>query len=514
MRFARDLLLSGLVSLAVFPSAASAQDLADGAVEAALPKLEAYAEGLVENGEVPGMAVAVVHKDRIVYLWGFGVREEGKDAPVDPDTVFQVASLSKAVSATVVAALVSEGRVSWDSRIADIDPEFQLSEAYPSAQLTVTDLFAHRSGLPGNAGNELESLGYPRDEVLRRLRLVTPASSFRSAYSYSNFGLTEGAVAAARAADLGWEAAGERKLFGPLGMTATSYRHDDFVAHANRATLHVRQDGKWQALSVREPDAQAPAGGISSTVGDLAEWMRLVLSGGVFDGDRLIDEAAMDAMHVPLMTRGTHPVNGSPSFYGRGWNVEYGRRGTVWGHAGAFSNGARSVVNLMPDHDLGIVVLANAFPTGAPEAVAATFFDLVFDGAPQRDWLEPWSALYASMFGPEIEAAKETYGTPPANPSPALSAAAYVGTYANDYLGEAVVAEEGEGLVLKLGPDGAKQFPLVHFDRDLFLYTPYDEMPDFPVPAIFRIGSDGKAGALTLKDLDDLGMGTLVREAP
>jgi CubicO group peptidase (beta-lactamase class C family) len=90
--------------------------------------------------------------------------------------------------------------VSWDSRIADIDPTFQLSEAYPTAQVTLRDLFAHRSGLPGNAGNELEQLGYDRDTILQRLRLVKPESSFCSKHSYSNFGLTEGAVAAARAA--------------------------------------------------------------------------------------------------------------------------------------------------------------------------------------------------------------------------------------------------------------------------------------------------------------------------
>ncbi len=223
---------------------------------------------------------------------------------MDGDTVFQIASLSKPVSSTVVAAIVSDGKVRWDSRIADIDPDFRLKQAYPSAELTLRDLFAHRSGLPGNAGNELESLGFPREEILHRLRLVTPSSSFRTAYSYSNFGLTEGGVAAARAAGLSWEEAGEQYLFAPLGMTSTSYREADFLARENRATLHVRHAGEWQALSKRHPDAQAPAGGVSSSARDLAQWMALVLDGGEIGGERLIDEAAIAATHDSLTAWG------------------------------------------------------------------------------------------------------------------------------------------------------------------------------------------------------------------
>ena len=117
--------------------------------------------------------------------------------------------------------------------------------------MTIRDLFSHRSGLPGNAGNELEEIGYDRDEILYRLRYVPPASSFGTGYSYSNFGLTEGAVAAAKAAGMTWEDAAEEKLYKPLGMVSTSSRYADFLSRTNRAVLHARFDGKWQALSKR-----------------------------------------------------------------------------------------------------------------------------------------------------------------------------------------------------------------------------------------------------------------------
>lgn len=514
MRFVRALVFLGPIMAVACPSAVVAQQATREMVDAALPKLEAYVSDLIAADAVPGMSVAVVYKGDVVYLWGFGTRQEGKDAPVDADTVFQVASFSKPMSSTIVAALVGEGAVSWDSRIADIDPAFQLRQPYPSTQVTVRDLFAHRSGLPGNAGNELEGLGYPRDEILNRLRLVEPSSSFRAGYSYSNFGLTEGAVAAAGAAGLGWEEAADAKLFEPLGMTSSSYRYADFLAHENRAELHVRYRDAWQPLAKRQPDAQAPAGGASSSARDLARWMQLVLGGGEIEGTRLIEESALAQTHVPVITRGVDPQTGRASFYALGWSVQFGPYGMVWGHAGAFSAGARSIVSLLPESDLGIVVLSNAFPTGAPDAVADTFFDLVFGDAPAQDWLEVWNARYDSLFTPAIEAAAATYGTPPAAAAPALPASAYLGTYDNDYLGQAVVAEQDGGLVLRLGPDGVRQFPLTHFDRDLFTYVAYDEMPDFKVAATFLIGPDGKASQVTLEDLDDLGMGTLVRTDP
>ena len=245
--------------LAFWPHAASADPITPERVAAALPKLEALAEAAVADGGVPGLAIAVVHDDEVVFLKGFGHREGGKPEAVDADTVFQIASLSKPVSATVVAALVSDGIVSWNSKIADLDPAFRLAEAYPTSELTIRDLFSHRSGLPGTAGDDLEDIGYDRAEILHRLRFVPPLSSFRAGYSYSNFGLTEGAVAAAKPTGKPWEEVAEEKLYRPLGMASTSSRHSDFLKHADRAALHVRVDGACASGSRLIFAAQAPS---------------------------------------------------------------------------------------------------------------------------------------------------------------------------------------------------------------------------------------------------------------
>jgi hypothetical protein len=221
---------------------------------------------------------------------------------------------------------------------------------------------------------------------------------------------------------------------------------------------------------------------------------------------------ALAATHVPLFARGPNPVTGGASFYGLGWNAEFGRHGLSWGHAGAFSQGARTLVTLYPDAGLGIVVLTNAFPTGVPEGLADSFFDLVFDGAVSKDWVAAWDAVYGGLFGPAIAEAKAAYAHSPDPATPALPDAAYAGGYANAYIGEAtVVAAEGHGLTVRVGPEGGTAWPLTHFDRDVFVYYPDAEMPDTPQAARFAIGPDGRATALTLESLDSNGLGTLAR---
>lgn len=482
-------------------------------VMAALSRIDAMAQQLVANRAVPSLAIAVVHEDQIVYLKGFGLREVGKADAVDPDTVFQIASLSKPIASTVVASLVSDGVVGWDSKIADLDPGFRLHDAYPSAELTIRDLLAHRSGLPGLAGNELEDIGFDRETVLHRLRLVPPSSSFRAGYSYSNAGFTEGGVAAVRPTGKTWEQVSEERLYRPLGMNSTSSRYADFLARSNRAALHIDLGHGWEAKAKREPDMQSPAAGVSSSVRDLAQWVRLQLAGGTFDGERLISAEALAATHQPLMPFGTHPATGAASFYGLGWNVDLGRHGLNLSHAGAFSHGSRTLASLYPDSSLGIVVLTNAFPTGAPEGLADSFFDLVFDDAISKDWLAVWGDLYASLFGPAIGEAKAAYGTPPTPANPPLALAAYAGRYRDAYVGDALVTEAGGVLTLALGPKGERTFPLRHFDRDLFLIFPDVEMPDKPSAIRFAVGPAGKAEAVTIEFLDESRLGTLARVA-
>lgn len=491
-------------------SAARAEAATKEKVAATLPKLEAFARQIIEKKMVPGLSIAVVHNDEAVYLHGFGVRQVGKPETVDADTVFQLASVSKPIASTVVSALVSDGKVSWDSRIRDIDPGFTMQDELAAASVTVGDLFAHRSGLPGHAGDDIEELGFTQGEILHRLRLAKPAYSFRNGYAYSNFGLTEGAVAAARHAGLGWEEASEEKLYKPLGMKSTSSRYRDFENQPNRAALHVPVDGSWASFTRRNADAQGPAGGASSNARDLAQWLRLLLADGQHDGRPLIHKAALQQAHVPAIVRGIDPNTGAASFYGYGWAINYRERGVELNHAGAFTAGVRTLVHLIPSERLAIAVLANAFPTGVPEGIAATFFDLVFKGEPTRDYVAPANAAFQTMYK-EMTKPDLAYATPPAPRAAALPVAAYTGDYGNDYVGDARVVDSGGSLYLLLGPAG-RRFPLAHFNRDVFVYSPMQEAPKARFGVSFLVGPDGKAAEVTIEDLNEYGLGRLKRK--
>jgi CubicO group peptidase (beta-lactamase class C family) len=507
----RRMLVAGIAASCV-PLPAFAETATKEKVAAAVPRLKEFAAQIADRKQVPGLSIAIVHRDETVLLDGFGVCEMGRTAAVDADTVFQLASVSKPLAATVVAGLVGDGKVSWDSRIRDIDPGFALQDELAAANVTIRDLFAHRSGLPGHVGDDIEELGFTQGEILHRLRLAKPAYGFRNGYSYSNFGLTEAAVAAARFAGRSWEEACEERLYRPLAMDSTSSRYRDFLNRPNRAALHVRADGEWASFTRRNADAQSPAGGASSSARDMAQWLRLLLAGGRHQARQVIDREALLQTHVPTNVRSVDPTTGAAAFYALGWNVDYREHGVEWAHAGAFSAGARTLVHLIPGERLGIVVLSNAFPTGVPEGIAKTFFDLVFVGSPTRDWVayadEAFETGYRQMMKPSL-----VYEAAPASPETALPMSVYLGDYRNDYVGEAKVIDSGGSLYLHLGPAG-RRFPLAHFNRDVFVYSPMQEAPKARMGVSFLIGPGGKASEVTIEDLNEYGLGRLARVGP
>jgi CubicO group peptidase (beta-lactamase class C family) len=195
--------------------------LPENAVDNAVAKLDGIADDLMRTSGVPGMAVAVVHGGKTVYAKGFGVKDVRSNEKVDPDTVFQLASLSKPLSATVVAHQVGTNAIAWDTPIVSKLPWFAVSDPMVTQMVTIGDMFSHRSGLPDHAGDMLEDLGYDRRYVLERLRQL-PLDPFRISYAYTNFGLTAGAEAVAVGAGRSWEDLADEVLIRPLGMASTT----------------------------------------------------------------------------------------------------------------------------------------------------------------------------------------------------------------------------------------------------------------------------------------------------
>lgn len=224
------------------PSAWTLSPVTDANVERAVAALPSIVAEVRERTGVPGIAVAVVSQGRVLASAGYGERLAGSGLPVDANTVFQMASLSKPVGATVVSLAVSDGIVTWDDPIRRYLPGFALDDRHASANVTIGDMYSDRSGLPDHAGDDLEDIGFGRSTILNRLRYLPPAP-FRATYAYTNFGLTARAEAVTRAAGSTWAQLAEKSLFAPTGMTSPSFLFSDCVNAPNRAFTHVWADG-------------------------------------------------------------------------------------------------------------------------------------------------------------------------------------------------------------------------------------------------------------------------------
>jgi CubicO group peptidase (beta-lactamase class C family) len=475
-------------------------------VRGALGSIDGFVQAETDHFGVPGVAVGVVYQDKVVFSSGYGVRQVGTTDPVDPDTVFQLASLSKPITATAVAGLVGKSVIKWDDPVRPYAPDLQFSDQWVTEHVTFADLYAHRSGLPGGFGNTLEHIGYTREEILARLRLV-PLDPFRASYSYSNFGLTAAGDAAAKAAGTTFEELVEQQLFQPAGMTASSARYADFQAGENRSAIHARIHGTWTVGPTRQPDAQAPAGGVSSSLHDVMAWVRLVLGAGALDGTQIIDRDALAETHIPRIVRAaSQGYDAQTLFYGLGWNVENDHLGFLrWSHSGAFSAGAATTAVLLPTEQLGIVVLTNGMPLGIPEIIADEIVDQIATGSITRDWRALWyDSRFAHMFDepPGLE--------PPAEPTPAKANETYIGTYRNDVYGVVKVIASADGLALVEGPAG-NTYPMTHLNENTFTITAYPETPESREAITFTIDAGGKAAQLNLGDTEGPGTGLLTR---
>jgi CubicO group peptidase (beta-lactamase class C family) len=487
----------------VLPPLVPGVPLPENAVENATAKLDGIAEDLIKKSGIPGMAVAVVHGGKPVYAKGFGVRDIRTGEKVDPDTVFQLASVSKSISSTVVAHQVGQNAIGWDTPIVSKLPWFALSDPAVTKMVSVGDMFSHRSGLPDHAGDMLEDLGYDRRYVLERLRQL-PLDPFRISYAYTNFGLTAGAEAVAVSAGKTWEDLADEAVLRPLGMSTASYRFSDFEARPNRAVGHIHIDGRYEPLYTRDAAPEAPAGGASASVNDMTHWLSMVLANGSHDGKQMIHPKALLPALTPqiVSSPATEPAMRS-GFYGYGFNVSSTSAGRMEiSHSGAFELGTGTNFVILPSADVAIIALSNGTASGVPEALNAQFADLVQFGEVREDWF----ALYRSLLAPGEKPVGSLVGQPPpAKPAPAAPLSSYVGTYNNDYWGPARVSEKDGKLQLEVGSKLA--VPLTHWDGSLFTYEWASE--NSPPGSISKARFDG--ATLTLEYFDEMGKGTFTR---
>lgn len=459
--------------------------------------LDAYIDAALKTWNVPGMGLAIVRNDSLIYARGYGVREVGKPERVDEKTVFAIGSSSKAFTAASIAMLVDEKKVSLDASPATYLPGFQLYDPYATRELTVRDLLSHRSGL---ARGELAwyGSGFDRDEIVRRVRYLKPSWSFRSQFGYQNIMYITAGQVVAKVSGKSWDDFVRERIFTPLGMTTSSTSVKGVESLADLAQPHAELRDTVRKVPWRDIDNAGPAGSINSNVVEMAQWVRLQLGRGMYNGKRLISSRMVDEMHqahTVIRTDSAARANNPDTHlqaYGLGWFLQ-DYRGRMIVHHGGNVDGFTALVAMMPEEKFGVVFLTNMNGTGLPNALMLKLFDLQLK-APARDWSgEGYKRLEQQRARAQQMQARGDARV--ANTKPSLPLASYAGTYTDSLYGDVVVKEDNGKLLLTFGPTWKAELEHYHFDS---FRARFDTPVLPPVPVTFRIGPSGKVDEVQL----------------
>ncbi len=431
-----------------------------------LADIDEYIERGMRDWAIPGLAAAVVQGNQVVLARGYGVQRLGSSDGVDEHTIFGIASLSKAFTSAALGMLVDEGRLSWDDPVSNHLPDFQLYDPCMTAATTVRDLLAHRVGIGRMTGNRLPWLSNrDRSELVRRIRHLEPEQPFRSDYVYSNVGYLIAGELIPAITGQSWDRFVAERIFAPLGMDRSSTSITVIGPDHNAAWPHQEIDGRLVTIPRRDFDVVGPAASINSSVAELTTWMRMHLGDlGEVDGQRLLSDSVMAQIHQPQnLTPG--PALAPPTAYAMGWGAadHAGRR--ISRHSGA-TDGMNSIMVLLPEADLGVVVLTNTF-NEFMNALAFHIIDNVI-GAPGPDW----HSLYLTDYRHRHEQARQEreaiHQARERGTRPSVALEGFAGHYYDDLYADARVWLENGSLVLELWGDSAHVADLEHWHHDTF----------------------------------------------
>lgn len=422
-----------------------------------LDDVDGLADQFLTHFGTPGVALGVVRPGMPDWIRTYGRRALMGPEPVDGDTLFAVASNTKAMTAAGLAMLVDEGKLAWDDPVTKHLPDFAMHEAITTQLMTVRDLLTHRSGLPLGAGDLMiwPTTLHTRQDVFRGLRHLKPVRGFRVGYDYDNVLYVVAGILIEKLSGKSWEDFTRERVLGPAGM-ATAVPAPSLVTTNNICGRHTKLGGPvygmgtMQQMPRQETDSFAPAGGVQASVKDMLAWLKVQLARGKGPGGRALwQEARTDEMWAPqtIMRTSAGPTVDEPgraifNTYALGWNVFDYRGERVIGHSGAM-NGQITYTAMIPARGVAITVLTNAEEGGVLNGLRNTLLDRMM-GA-RFDWLAYWKALDKKNKDQALAdlAAAET-GKPQGGPSQPL--AAYAGLYGDPWYGHMRVSLEDGGL--------------------------------------------------------------------
>lgn len=482
---------------------------------------DARVEAAMQGRDVPGMAIAIVEDGKATLARGYGVRKRGASEAVDADTIFPTGSTGKAVTAAALAILVDEGKLRWDDKVIDHLPDFRMHDPWVTREMTVRDLLVHRSGLGLGAGDLLfvPRTSRSRADVVRALRHIKPATSFRSGYAYDNILYVVAGELTAAVSGQSWESFIRERVFKPAGMKSSVSDEDERFANPNRAQPHARIGGRvrglgdQQVLPEREGLGQvaAPAGGLSSSANDLARWLQIQLAQGALpegDGKRLYSETVARDMWTPQVLTPIRPLPApiseiTPQFsaYALGWNVQDYRGVKLVQHGGAVF-GVLTMVVLVPDRKLGFSLQINSEDVDVMRGLMYELLDhyLATPGQPipEKDWVADFAKWNTNRIDAGVAALDASAKGERRRTKPSLPATGYAGTYTDAWYGPITITEHGGKPRIDFRQSPGMAGTLSHHQYDTFR-ADWDDRAIEPAYVTFALDAEGKVSSITMK---------------
>ena len=464
--------------------------------------LDTYTTRALQEWNLPGVAVCIVKNGKVVLAKGFGVKELGKTDKVDENTLFMIGSNTKAFTATALAILDKEKKLSLDDKVTKWIPDFRLDNKMAGEQAIIRDLLCHRIGFQTFQGDfTYWTSNLSRKEVIEKMGHIKAAYPFRTTWGYTNAAFLTAGEIIPKATGIQWEDFVKQRIFDPLGMSSTLALSKDYPNAPNKCTPHTIVYGKLMKIPVSNIDNLGPAGSISSSVNDMSKWMIMQLDNGKYNGNQVVPASVISQTRVPhsiLGNGGTMFNKGHFALYGLGWFMEEYSGRKVVSHTGGV-NGFVTSVTLVPEENLGIIVFTNTDQNLFYEALKWEILDSYL-GNPYRNYSKVYLGISNRNVAVENNKHKILQDSAALQLKTELPSIAYTGKYTNDVYGEMSVVQESGELHMKFSHHPNMYAELQSLGGNRF-YAVFSD-PEFSEAVFPFTVQDGKVKSVTVKVAD------------
>jgi CubicO group peptidase (beta-lactamase class C family) len=471
------------------------------------PQIDSLVENTLKTFDVPGIAVAIVKDGKMIFAKGYGVASLNTGKKVDENTLFGIASNTKAFTTAAIGMLSDEGKLKLDDKVTDYIPEFKLYDPYVTSEFTIRDLLTHRSGLGLGAGDLMifpDSSEFTVKDVIHNLRYLKPVSGFRTKYDYDNQLYIVAGEVIARVSGMKWEEFIETRIMKPLQMNASAASYPRLKSRANIVDAHAPVDGKVMVISRYVDDACDAAGGINSNVVDLSKWIIMQMNDGKY-GEGLSKQLFSSAIHRQMWTPQTIVPTGGGLYnthfaaYGLGWFLSDVKGYKEVEHTGGI-DGMVTDVTLIPELKLGIIVLTNQQSGSAFNAITNQIKDSYL-GIKGNNWVKMYADFRkgrtATADGVTTAAWKQINAQ--LQQGIKVDAALFAGTYHDNWLGDVQIVEKNGKLIFAVKKSRKLTGELLPYKGNTLAVKWDIRSMDADALVMFSTDEDGKPSGFKMK---------------